>query len=225
MTKCIHIDGRPFEYEEEVLTYDDLKPITEEEAVELIRTVKKLFHEVGLEFYLAWGTLLGAVRDKGLIKGDEDVDVYVDDEQKLFDNLPFFYDNGLKLIRMWKKHIYSFRVNNNAFIDIYIKSPCGISLWKPWCCSFKGYVTPKKYLDKVEDIDFLGEECKCPANPERILEFWYGKTWRTPIRGHQAFSFNEIPIAHYWHVFKKEAKRVIQQLIGWKHLRRYFRKD
>lgn len=40
-----------------------------------VAKTKELFSLIELPFYLAYGTLLGAVRDHALIPGDEDVDV------------------------------------------------------------------------------------------------------------------------------------------------------
>lgn len=181
--KTIIINGKPFTYNDELddICYSTIGAISVEDARELILTTTDLFNRIGLDFYLAYGTLLGAIRDKGLIKGDEDVDVYVSDEKKLWNNLPFLYNNNFKLCRYEKGNLYSFKVSSNAYIDVYILRPCSISLWKPWCLQLSGMVTPKKYFRDEQTIDFLGLQCKCVKNPERLLAFWYGNTWQTPI--------------------------------------------
>lgn len=154
--KTIMIQGKPFVYNDELsdIQYDKMEAITEEQARKLLLKTKELFDEVGLEFYLNVGTLLGAVRDHGLIKGDEDVDVFIDDEDKLFNNLPFFQDNGLYLCRMVRKRLYSFRVGDNSFIDVYILGPLGFSIWTPWCYRLCTCVTPKRFFKEYQDIDF-----------------------------------------------------------------------
>lgn len=215
--KTIMIQGKPFVYNDELsdIQYDKMEAITEEQARKLLLKTKELFDEVGLEFYLNVGTLLGAVRDHGLIKGDEDVDVFIDDEDKLFNNLPFFQDNGLYLCRMVRKRLYSFRVGGNSFIDVYILGPLGFSIWTPWCYRLCTCVTPKRFFKEYQDIDFLGVQCKCVKNPEKILEFWYGKNWRTPVRGHKFYY--EVPSAYYWHSFKRYFKSVVKICIGWRY--------
>ena len=195
--KKILIDGTPFEYKEFPLSYATSSPITLEDATNLLAKVKKLFDAKKLDFYLAYGTLLGAVREKGLIPGDEDVDVFVRDEKLLYSMLPYLEDNGLHLIRLIKGNTYSFRLGDYGYIDVYILRPLKYAIWMPYCYSLCNMVTPKKYFKEYQDIVFLGVSCKCPKNPEKLLAFWYGNSWRTPIRGHKFFY--EVKSAYYWH--------------------------
>ena len=74
MKRTLIINNKFFSYEEEELSYETSTSITEEQVKETLQLVKDLFSQVGLEFYLYWGTLLGAVREHGVINGDEDVD-------------------------------------------------------------------------------------------------------------------------------------------------------
>ena len=45
--------------------------------LDMLRYLKRLCDENGISYYLAYGTLLGAVRDQGMIPWDDDIDVYV----------------------------------------------------------------------------------------------------------------------------------------------------
>lgn len=196
--RTIVINGKPFTYDDEIddITYDTISAISEEDAAKLLALTKNLFGQCGIRFYLAYGTLLGAVRDKGLIKGDEDVDVFVDSEEELRNNIPFLYDNGLKLCRIEEHLLYSFHSDNKSFIDVYIKDKLPTSIWSLWCYSISGYAVPKWYVNRFDKIDFLGMEFLCPHKPERLLRYWYGKTWRTPIRGHD-YTY-ELPSRYWW---------------------------
>lgn len=217
--KTIIIKGKPFVYNDESkdINYDNTAPMTEESARELIILTQKLFLEIGLQVGLAFGTLLGAVREGGLIKGDLDVDVYVDDEQTMYDNLQYLSDHGLKLCRLYRHECYSFKaeVSTMAYIDVYIKRPCGrFSVWQFGNCIFHHNVTPKKYFENgMQDITFMGVPCKCVKNPEQLLEFWYGKTWRIPISSQGEYHC-EIPLAHFVHTFPK---RFLKAIIGYKY--------
>ncbi len=73
----IQINGEPFSYQDEIddITYETISPISNSEAKDLLELTKLLFSQKGLKFCLIFGTLLGAVRDKSVIVGDEDVDV------------------------------------------------------------------------------------------------------------------------------------------------------
>lgn len=194
----IIIEGQPFTFDDESgdITYETIDPINEEDARSLLQTTKTLFEHCNIRFCLAYGTLLGAVRDHGLIKGDEDVDVFIESEDLLWKNIPFLHQNGLKLCRFIKHALYSFHTENNSYIDVYIKGKLPFSIWRIWCDRVEFCAVPKWYISKYDTIEFLGIECLCPHKPERLLRYWYGKTWRTPIRGHN-FGYDS-PSRNLW---------------------------
>lgn len=217
--KTIIINNTPFVYEESIISYDNIRPITEDEAKELLSQTKRLFSQKGLNFYLAFGTLLGAVRDKTIVPGDEDVDVFVDNEKLLISILPFLYDNGLTLFRRIEGRIYSFWGSNGCYIDVYILRPLKHSLWSLYCYNLSRLVIPKRFFKEYQDIFFLGDIYKCPKEPEKFLEFIYGKTWRTPIPNNH--TNNEVKSHYYWQKYYKKTKRFIQSIIfweKWKHI-------
>lgn len=195
--KTILIDGVPFVYKEKDMNYNNVSAITIDEASKLLSVVKQLFSNKGLEFYLAYGTLLGAIREKSLIPGDEDVDIFVTDEKRLFKMLPYLDKNGLHLIRLAKGNTYSFCLGDHGYIDVYILRPLKFSIWNHYCYSLSNMVTPKKFFESYDEIEFLGGCYKCPKNPEKLIEFWYGHDWKTPIRGHKFYY--EVKSAFYWH--------------------------
>ena len=55
-------------------------------AVNSLRPVKEIFDEFGIEFWLDYGTLLGAIRDGKIIEWDHDIDLsmWSHDRKKLF---------------------------------------------------------------------------------------------------------------------------------------------
>lgn len=194
----IIINGKPFTYQDEIkdITYDTISPISVEDATALLKKTKELFENCGFSFCLAFGTLLGAVRDHTIIPKDEDVDVFVEDEDKLYNSLPYLYNQGLKICRIHKGVLYSFRLNNRSYIDVYIKRELPKSIWRIYCDCLYGKAVPKWYIYKYDKIEFLGDTYLCPHKPERILAFWYGKNWRTPVRGH-TFTY-ETPSRYWW---------------------------
>jgi len=201
------INGHPFEYEEEQLSLDTGKPISEEDALYVLKLTKQLLNTKGINFYLYWGTLLGAVREKGIIKGDEDVDVYIDEEEKFFSAIPYFYENGLKIIRIRPHYYYSFRAPNGYYIDFYVVCPLRYSPWAWTCKRINHYYQPKWIFEEHEEIDFLGEKFLCPKNPEKVLEVLYGPSWRVPMKGHHFPS--EVKSAHIYHTIIAYVKRII----------------
>lgn len=198
----ILIKGVPFTYEDEIndITNDNNTPISIEDAKDLLQKTKILFGDIGLQFSLAFGTLLGAVRDKGIIKGDEDVDIFIWDEDVLFNNLQYLKNNNFKLCRFVKGRLYSFRVNNRSYIDVYIKRPLGFSFWSIYCTCLYDKAVPRSLVSEFEEIEFLDGQYLVPKKPERLLEFYYGKSWRIPVKSHK-FIY-EVKSRYYWKYIK-----------------------
>ena len=218
--RTIIIKGVPFSYDEIELSYANTNPMSPEDGRCILIKTRDLLKLKGLNVYLTFGTLLGAVRDKAIIKGDEDVDVFVDNEEMLVESIPYLYENGLKVFRCSKGSVYSFCMGTNTYIDIYILRPLKWSIWSFYCYALHKNVTPKKFFKEYQNIEFLGDTFMCPKNPESLLEFWYGKSWRTPIKGHK-FLY-EVKSAYFFH---NQLKPFVQKMIGWYYWRHIVKKE
>lgn len=222
--EIININGVPFNYEEEHLISDNGCPITEESARKILQLSKDLFEKRGMFFFLWWGTLLGAVRDHGIIPGDEDVDCGITDEKKLIESIPYFYDNGLKIIRHLPGKVYSFRTEDNCYIDFYVIRPLDFSLWSLWCCHAGPNVMEKKHFKRFKEIEFLGGTYLAPYDTDAMLVRLYGRTWRIPQKGHlwQSDVWSYFVWKHYIIPY---TKYITQELVGWKYWRHIFCKE
>lgn len=221
----INVDGRTFIYNDEIddISYETNTPISKEDATAILKKIKTLFEAKGINYCLGFGTLLGAVRDKSIIKGDEDVDIIVESEDEIRRNLFFFAENGLYLCRYSSRYLYSFRINNRSYVDVYFQYKLPFSVWKIWCIGLIQRTIPRNLLKKYDSISFLGDTYPIPHNPERILEFWYGKGWKEPVSGHD---FTYDTPSHYWWKTKGQfqfekikyyIKLPIKFLICWKY--------
>jgi hypothetical protein len=45
---------------------------------------------------------------------------------------------------------------------------------------------PGRFLDSLDNIEFLGEIFKVPHDPEGFLRNMYGRTWRVPLVNRQS---------------------------------------
>ena len=202
-----------YEFEEEELECENLPEISSEDAKAVLFKTQDVFSKFGIDVYLTYGTLLGAVRDQAIIPGDLDVDVFIKDEKKMFQHLQEIEEGGLKLIRAFNK-TYSFRLNNNpnCFIDVYIMRPT-FSVWGLYCYGLEIVMVPKKYVQEGE-IAFMGRTFKCPKNPERILKFWYGDTWNVPISKNEKTYTYDVPTHYYYAKYLLQAKIKMRSFIG-----------
>lgn len=93
---------------------------------DIMRRVKKICDENGLQFFLMGGTLLGAVRHKGFIPWDNDIDIGImkadflklkeimaNNEVLVLDNY-YKYADGLKVTKI------KYRDNEVFFIDVFV---------------------------------------------------------------------------------------------------------
>lgn len=142
---------------------------------------KRLLGLNNLEFGLIFGTLLGAIRENNFISHDEDVDVFILEENKdLLLSLLFKLRNiGFEVARYEKDFLTIIR--NDDYIDVYFFKR---SFFRKRRCL--QYVLDIDFFESFESITFLGEEFHTLNNPIRFLEIFYGDDWAVPKVGSNA---------------------------------------
>jgi len=149
-----------------------------------------LFHmsnaltKVGIEHFLIFGTLLGAIREKNLIQHDKDIDIGV--IGKPFRDFDVWYalleelnKHSIRVNKVWYDYaVVNFRSHENCSLDVYGFQRRGNKYWVELFVKKRGY--DKKYFDTLDEIKVFGRKFKVPHNVEEWLDYHYGKDWKNP---------------------------------------------
>lgn len=192
----LFINGKSFTYigEEDTLTDVPNPNLKQDDKKELLRFVSNLFQSKNIQFYLGYGTLLGAVRDGKFIKGDNDIDLMITEkfEILLYESLLEFQDQGLKLIRFYDHKSYSFRINDRTFVDVYVLSTdTTIMTSFFYRCGPHGWLIPKIFFSFPAYVNFIDQCFLIPTFSKYLLHCWYGRDWKVPQSKKGNYDFRE----------------------------------
>lgn len=106
-------------------------------SFEILRAVSKICDDQGLTYYLAYGTLIGAIRHKGFIPWDDDIDIWMprEDYKKLID---YFVENKeetfpYELFSVYNNKDYPYeisRISDSRYVlEVDNEAPYGIGLF------------------------------------------------------------------------------------------------
>jgi SAM-dependent methyltransferase len=152
------------------------------------RALDDLRDACGVEAYLNYGALLGAVRDGAMIAHDSDTDVcYLSRHTSPADIIAESYriqrvllDRGWNLLRMSGgdiKLLLPLSDGRSCHIDIFVAFRVGETFYQLGNRSGR---LPDSAILPVSTITLHGVDFPAPADPEAMLSFIYGPGWRTP---------------------------------------------
>ena len=181
-------------------------------GLELLSHFDKILTEEGYEYTLIFGTLLGAVREKGFLKHDLDIDVAMWHDSYSIDLKNLLEKNGFKLdheflVNGGKDGLEQTYEYKGVTIDIFFFYP-PINEY-PYCCDFGplpgsttwdgsmkkfGYVLPRRLELPLKKsfirVPFESLNLLIPANYDEILSFRYGKDYMIPNTKWSMYSEN-----------------------------------
>lgn len=144
--------------------------------------LKNILDQHGIKFFLAFGTLLGAIRDGGFIEGDTDTDLFIleSEEEYITEALSSkeFNASGFEIVRVMNDLVSVGR--NKCYIDI--------SVFRKVHGNKNLVLLGQHFIEEYrvlipEKIKFLGHECLIPKDPESYLTDKYGD-WKNKSNKH-----------------------------------------
>ena len=79
------------------------------EAIKMLKRVTDILDEHNIDYYLDFGTLLGAIREKGFIKWDHDMDISLVNEDD-YKKIPLILKE-IKAKHLYRTYLYTFKEN------------------------------------------------------------------------------------------------------------------
>lgn len=171
------------------------------DALEVLLAAKKSFEELGIDYWLTDGTLLGLYRDGDFIPWDDDIDMGVHINSHSSSIIKAFENNGLRYIKtlgtIENGLEYTFEMNN-INLDIFFFYSKGDTVWYGnW--SFGNFIFNSKIMKKLglskpklikfsfpsfqlKKWNFRDHDFLIPENPEQYLSLKYGESWATPTK-------------------------------------------
>lgn len=180
--------------------------INKEDARYLLNTLQNVFQRNGIELMLAYGTLLGAVREHDFIGHDADMDtmIWSRDMQKGLDLQAELETYGIILECYVLPWIFTYKYKDVACdIDVIWDAPMPIG--KRYCLIESQHV-PRSFFEKTETMEFQGQQHLVPANPENLLVYHYGRNWRIPGGGHARLESG----LFFWKYIEKFVRHVMR---------------
>ena len=115
-----------------LLSLEEVKEVELNELIELDRICR----EHGLTYLLAYGTLLGAVRHKGFIPWDDDIDVMMprEDYERLIEHFDEWTNNPNYRIALYRDGVSTFQYgklvdDSTVAQETYVRSEYNVGLW------------------------------------------------------------------------------------------------
>ena len=170
-----------------------------------------------IEYFIFFGTLLGITREKKLIDGDDDIDFYVnlnDRDQLIYKLKQENVEVDLELSVNQNKHFLQVKrnINNKILIaDFYfyetdIEKNHIIERW-----NFEGgthieskYLRiPKVFVYPLKTVKFNSEDVVLPKENELLCEFLYGRIWKRKLKKDSEYTIKVINGKPYLYLIKK----------------------
>lgn len=165
-------------------------------GIKELESVLKILNGAGVCSFADFGTLLGLMREKELLKHDADVDVgiVVQDKETIGNAKAVLKEQGYQLIREFtvdkvvkeqsyrKNHVkidlqfYTFEEDTDLMCCYLFYNPLRDRKEKYW----KSVIKKCPKVVKLQPMTIGGKDILLPQNAEEVLAYKYGPNWRIP---------------------------------------------
>jgi SAM-dependent methyltransferase len=184
-------EGRPLVFNKHgkvKRSFEERDPVAADAMMRAADAALALVHKAGYPAFLAYGTLLGAVRDGRLIGHDDDIDLaFVADS-------PFPVDaarSSFQLERMFRRAgwaTWRFSAGDFKVADKRLHGPGRwMDIFGGWYADGRFYLLGRLAIPEDEvkllplsEVELEGHRLAAPADPTWLLEAAYGPNWRIP---------------------------------------------
>lgn len=182
--------------------YLGIKQIDRDVAFENLKILLNNLKKNNVLVTPALGTLLGIIRDNNFIEWDEDIDLFVleEDKDKLLNAFWELKNEGFDLVRAERAGLLYSVMRKGEYIDFYIMEKLS-----PELRGSADIFMLERHLTDLIDWDFRGITIKIPKDYEEFLELRYDN-WQTPVKYAQ---FNMTK----WRILRVKAINIIKSFI------------
>lgn len=170
-------------------------------AIDLLDYLHNLFLENNIEYYLAYGTLLGVIRDGELIPWDDDIDIQVKSENKkklesIFLNIEKKLVDSHPSVRLEFITNEENKVKNRIIVKQDDKIIFNVDFTflenrGHYYLENNTYIYEVKYYNKPKHIEWKSIQICIPNDHTELLEYIYGEGWKIPNKN---FTFDDYQI-------------------------------
>jgi SAM-dependent methyltransferase len=164
-----------------------------EPLLDAIGTVLGALEEAGVKPFLAYGTLLGAVRDGTFIGHDSDADLaYVSAHEHPVDAVMESFRLHRRLVGMGYEVVRHSGLAFKVIVRESDGSPRGLDVFGGlmrdgtlFLMGEVGHPFRSEWLEPRAEVTLAGRAFPAPAAPEHLLEAMYGPGWQVPDPAYQ----------------------------------------
>lgn len=182
--------------------------------------VSQAFKRNGLTPWVVNGTLLGIVREGGLIRHDTDTDIAVrsTNPEAIRRTINDLVGKGFRVVRVARGFDLVTVLRDFEYVDISIYSLRRVFLRRYLQSTFWS-LDPYRYVKKFLPITVQGYELNIPYRSAELLGFWYGERWMEPLENTPRTC--HVPLRRIDDMIRRLPKRVLDSLyLSWHRIRK-----